>query len=101
MVGIKSSTDEIEWPPWLYRGIDCDVIVSEVRETSRKPDELYGIIERCCPGGRKVELFGRRHNGRHGWLTLGNQIGDDQVYDPQLASRLKERYPDKHVKLMK
>ncbi len=41
--------------------LNADVIVSEVRDTSRKPDELYAMIERLCPGGRKVELFGRRH----------------------------------------
>lgn len=30
----------------LRRKIDQDLIVSEVRETSRKPDELYLIIDR-------------------------------------------------------
>jgi mRNA m6A methyltransferase catalytic subunit len=40
--------------------------VSEVRETSRKPDEAYGMIERICPGGRKIEIFGRKHNTRPG-----------------------------------
>ena len=39
---------------WLNRGLDTDVIVAEVRETSRKPDELYELIERACPGGRKL-----------------------------------------------
>ncbi|TIB33971.1 hypothetical protein E3P85_01131 [Wallemia ichthyophaga] len=98
LVGIKVSEDGVvRWPEWLNKGIDCDVIVSEVRETSRKPDELYGMIERCCPSGRKVELFGRRHNGRDGWLTLGNQIGKDVVHDNDLASRLNARYPEKKI----
>ena len=26
----------------LNRGLDCDVIVAEVRATSHKPDEIYG-----------------------------------------------------------
>jgi N6-adenosine-specific RNA methylase IME4 len=39
---------------WANRGIDTDVIVGEVRETSRKPDEIYDVIERVCPGGRKI-----------------------------------------------
>lgn len=43
------------------------------RETSRKPDEVYGVIERLAPHGRKLEMFGRKHNIRPGWLTLGNQ----------------------------
>ena len=56
----------------MNTGIDCDVIVSEVRETSRKPDEIYGLIERMIPGGRKIELYGRPLNCMHGWLNLGN-----------------------------
>lgn len=58
--------------------LDTQVIISEVRETSRKPIELYGIIERMLErrsgkvvGGQKeprmVELFGREHNRREGW----------------------------------
>ncbi|SJX63225.1 related to IME4-positive transcription factor for IME2 [Sporisorium reilianum f. sp. reilianum] len=75
-------------PDWMHCGINADVIVSEVRDTSRKPDELYSIIERLCPGGRKVELFGRKHNIRRGWLTLGNQLKSDHVLDPALQQRL-------------
>ncbi|KAK4689504.1 mRNA m6A methyltransferase catalytic subunit, partial [Tremellales sp. Uapishka_1] len=36
------------------KGVDTDVVVSEVRETSRKPDEVYSIIERLAPNGRKL-----------------------------------------------
>ncbi|KAK0206172.1 MT-A70-domain-containing protein [Desarmillaria ectypa] len=92
LVGVKTVTDEngaLKFPSWVNRGLDTDVIVSEVRETSRKPDEAYGIIERMCPGGRKVEIFGRKHNTRPGWLTLGNQLGPDQIYEEDLAARIK------------
>lgn len=65
LVGIKGN-------PKINRKIDCDVILSEVRETSRKPDEIYNLIERMSPGGKKIELFGRPHNTMPGWLTLGN-----------------------------
>ena len=71
-------------PPWLHRGLANDVIVAQVRDTSRKPDELYAMIERICPGGRKVELFGRKHNVRPGWLTLGNQIKSSHVVEERL-----------------
>lgn len=54
----------------MNKGLDCDVIVSEVRETSRKPDEIYGIIERLSPGTRKIELFGRPHNVQANWYVL-------------------------------
>ncbi|KAF9816297.1 hypothetical protein IEO21_04162 [Rhodonia placenta] len=95
LVGVKTVTDDsgnLKFPSWVNRGLDTDVIVSEVRETSRKPDEVYGLIERMCPGGRKVEIFGRRHNTRPGWLTLGNQLGPDQIYEEDLAARIKARY---------
>jgi mRNA m6A methyltransferase catalytic subunit len=59
LIGLKAPSDEegnLRWPSWINRGIDTDVIVSEVRETSRKPDEVYGLIERMCPGGRKIGM---------------------------------------------
>ena len=56
--------------------IDLDVIVSEVRETSRKPDELYGIIDRLLGDkkntARKLEIFARENNLREGYMSLGN-----------------------------
>ncbi|THH17629.1 hypothetical protein EW146_g3242 [Bondarzewia mesenterica] len=98
LVGIKTHVDaqgNLKFPSWANRGVDTDVIVSEVRETSRKPDEAYGLIERMCPGGRKIEIFGRKHNVRPGWLTLGNQLGGDQIFEEDLAARIKARYPDR------
>ena len=80
LVGIKGN-------PKINRNIDCDVIVSEVRETSRKPDEIYGLIERMSPGGRKIELFGRPHNCRPGWLTVGNQLPGSYIKDPEILKR--------------
>lgn len=76
LVGMKGSG---KLPDWVRTGLDCDVLVAEVRETSRKPDELYGIIERLAPGSRKLELFGRKHNARSGWLTIGDQLKSDQI----------------------
>ncbi|KYK67046.1 putative methyltransferase MTA70, partial [Toxoplasma gondii TgCatPRC2] len=77
------------------RNIDCDVIVSEVRETSRKPDEIYrqgearhrGMIERMAPDSLKVELFGRMHNVRNNWITLGNQLKGVKIEHPLLRER--------------
>lgn len=67
----KSLTDptaEPKLPSWFRKGLDTQVILAEVRETSRKPDELYDMVERILGGqGRKVELFGRTHNLRKGW----------------------------------
>jgi len=47
------------------------------REHSRKPDELYGIIEACSPGPR-FELFAR--GARPGWTVWGDQAAGD--YEP-------------------
>ncbi len=48
-----------------------NVVLSRKREHSRKPDELYDIIERCSPGPY-LELFARHQ--RPGWISWGNEI---------------------------
>ena len=83
LIGIKGK-------PKINSNIDCDVVCAEVRETSRKPDEMYDLLERLAPGSRKLELFGRPHNVHKGWTTLGNQLGKSQVAEPWLRERLLE-----------
>merc|ERR550539_2053571 len=78
----------------LNRGLDCDVIVAEVRATSHKPDEIYGIIERLSPGTRKIELFGRPHNVQPNWVTLGNQLDGIVIHDEDMDNRWKSSYPN-------
>lgn len=53
-----------------------NVIKTRKREHSRKPDELYGIIE-ACSHGPFLEMFAR--GSRPGWSTWGNQADD---YEP-------------------
>jgi len=81
LVGIKGSPD-------INSNLDCDVVCAEVRETSRKPDEMYDLLERLAPGGRKLELFGRPHNVHKGWTTLGNQLGKTCITEPWLRQHL-------------
>ncbi|CAG0878512.1 unnamed protein product [Darwinula stevensoni] len=88
LVGMKGN------PKDLNRGLDGDVIVAEVRATSHKPDEIYGIIERLSPGTRKIELFGRQHNVQPNWITLGNQLDGVKILDPDMAQRFYVHYPD-------
>jgi N6-adenosine-specific RNA methylase IME4 len=45
-------------------------LATRKREHSRKPDELYDIIEACSPGPY-LELFAR--HGRAGWRVWGNE----------------------------
>lgn len=70
------------------------MLVAEVRETSHKPDEIYGLIERLSPGTRKIELFGRPHNVQPNWITLGNQLDGVHLLDPEVVERFKKKYPD-------
>lgn len=48
LIGVKGNVSQ------AHIGVDCDVIVAPLRETSRKPEELYSIIERLTPGMRRV-----------------------------------------------
>ncbi|MBD3219435.1 MAG: S-adenosylmethionine-binding protein [candidate division Zixibacteria bacterium] len=50
-----------------------NIIRSRKREHSRKPDELYEIIEACSPGPY-LELFARGQ--REGWSAWGNEAED-------------------------
>ncbi len=49
-----------------------NLLATRKREHSRKPDELYGIVEACSPGPY-LELFARR--SRPGWHQWGDQFG--------------------------
>ncbi len=52
-------------------------LATRKREHSRKPDEVYPLIEACSPGPR-LELFAR--GTRPGWSSWGNQADDS--YEP-------------------
>ena len=56
-------------PTYLSRSIR-NLIVAPVREHSRKPDEMYAMVEALVPGPY-VELFARQQ--RPGWDAWGNQ----------------------------
>lgn len=53
-----------------------NIISSRKREHSRKPDELYDVIEQCSPGPY-LELFAR--GKRPNWHQWGNQV---EAYTP-------------------
>jgi N6-adenosine-specific RNA methylase IME4 len=48
-------------------------LATQKREHSRKPDEIFPIIEACSPGPR-LELFSREK--RKGWTVWGDQAPD-------------------------
>jgi len=50
-----------------------NIIETRKREHSRKPDELYEVIESCSPGPR-LELFARYP--REGWMSWGDEVSE-------------------------
>lgn len=50
-----------------------NLLATRKREHSRKPDEIYDIVEACSPGPR-LELFAR--GTRKGWKLWGDQADD-------------------------
>ena len=56
-------------------------LATQKREHSRKPDEMYNVIESCSPAPY-LELFAR--GVREGWSVWGNQASDD--YSPSWAT---------------
>ena len=53
-----------------------NLISTQKREHSRKPDELYDVIE-ACSTGPFLELFAR--DTRKGWVGWGNQATDYEI----------------------
>ncbi|MGB9615878.1 MAG: MT-A70 family methyltransferase [Desulfomonilaceae bacterium] len=60
-----------------------NVIAAQKREHSRKPDELYGIIEKCSPGPY-VELFAR--GKRAGWDQWGDEVEHYEITWPTYSN---------------
>ena len=66
LIGIKGKK-----PKFLTRSLS-QIIESEVREHSRKPDEVRDKIVELCGDIPKIELFARQH--ADGWDCWGNEV---------------------------
>ncbi len=64
-----------------------NIIKSQKREHSRKPDELYGIIEACSPGPY-LELFARGQ--REAWHQWGDQVEEYDITWPTYANHSQQ-----------
>jgi N6-adenosine-specific RNA methylase IME4 len=62
-----------------------NLIAKQKREHSRKPDELYELIEKCSPGPY-LELFARAK--RKGWEQWGNEL---ETYPETQLKRITEK----------
>jgi N6-adenosine-specific RNA methylase IME4 len=65
-----------------------NVIKTRKREHSRKPDELYDIIEQCSPGPY-LELFARGQ--RKGWEQWGNEAEHYSISWPTYANHSQHK----------
>lgn len=48
-----------------------NIVATRKQEHSRKPDEIYGLIERCSPGPY-LEMFARKRT--KGWMQWGDEV---------------------------
>jgi N6-adenosine-specific RNA methylase IME4 len=65
-----------------------NILRTQKREHSRKPDEMYDLIEACSPGPY-LELFAREQ--RQGWIQWGDELGREipnysRAYGPSAAN---------------
>ena len=72
-----------------------NLVQSRKRGHSRKPDELYELIERCSPAPR-LELFARY--ARPGWSQWGDQAPDSSL-TPSL-SKVAPSHPRDGAKIL-
>jgi N6-adenosine-specific RNA methylase IME4 len=62
-----------------------NLLSTRKREHSRKPDELYDVIEACSPGPY-LELFARHHRPK--WSQWGNDLAIAQArmdFEPEIS----------------
>lgn len=61
--------------------LDTDVIIWEgdPADPTRKPPEMYTLIENFCLGIRRLEIFGRPSSLRRGWVTVMTKGFDRQL----------------------
>ncbi|KAL6011796.1 hypothetical protein ACLOJK_002262 [Asimina triloba] len=76
LMGIKGTVRRSTDGHIIHANIDTDIVIAEDPPygSTRKPDDLYHIIEHFALGRRRLELFGEDHNIRSGWLTVGKGL---------------------------
>lgn len=74
LFGVRGKKDLRTLPPARSQ---VNLLRTQKREHSRKPDEIFPIIQACSPGPY-LELFARGQ--REGWVLWGNQANEE--YEP-------------------
>ncbi|KAJ8587952.1 MT-A70-domain-containing protein [Rhizopogon salebrosus TDB-379] len=73
LMGIRGTVRRSNDSWFVHCNVDTDVIIWEgdPADPTRKPPEMYTLIENFCLGTRRLELFGRaRSSLRRGWVTV-------------------------------
>ncbi|CAH8332064.1 unnamed protein product [Eruca vesicaria subsp. sativa] len=88
LMGIKGTVRRSTDGHIIHANIDTDVIIAEEPPygSTRKPEDMYRIIEHFALGRRRLELFGEDHNIRAGWLTVGKGLSSSN-FDSQAFVR--------------
>ncbi|KAJ1300679.1 hypothetical protein OPQ81_002326 [Rhizoctonia solani] len=72
LMGIKGTVRRSTDSWFVHCNIDTDVIVwdGDPTDPTRKPPEMYSLIENFCLGTRRLEIFGKLSSLRRGWATV-------------------------------
>lgn len=82
-------------PTPLPENRPSSVIFAQRREHSRKPDEVYELLERMFPDFTKIEMFARPTKPRPGWVYWGNEVTSAQPESETQHSRPGEEGENK------
>ncbi|OLL24141.1 N6-adenosine-methyltransferase subunit METTL14 [Neolecta irregularis DAH-3] len=76
LMGIKGTVRRSSDGRLIHCNVDTDIIVAdeEPADSTKKPEEIYQIIENFCQGRKRLELFGSDDNLRRGWVTVGRTM---------------------------
>lgn len=81
-----------------HAATQTNVLISQKRERSRKPDQIYDIVESCSPGPY-LELFARFR--RSGWDQWGNEdVEENSLNDIARRKGHVEPYADPQIRLL-
>lgn len=93
LMGIKGTVRRSTDGHVIHANIDTDIIIAEepTDGSTKKPEDMYRIIEHFALGRRRLELFGEDHNIRPGWLTLGKDLSysnfNKEAYNKNFADK--------------
>jgi N6-adenosine-specific RNA methylase IME4 len=71
-----------------------NILISQKREHSRKPDQIYSVVEQCSPGPY-LELFARFR--RPGWDQWGNE---DVETNSLIGVAMRKGHADQQLRLL-